>query len=179
MTGPQHPEDDDAPPQASGATVRVLAAVVCRDDRYLVCRRPAHKRHGGLWEFPGGKIHAGETLNTELKSTYEHAAIVLGGDCAVDGQQLQDRVLYYLGSNRSEIHFSSRTGGRILLVGGTPFPETILMWWNFVARTREEIAEARADWENHHPRFGEVKAYTGPRFEAPELNRIARPNPVS
>ena len=42
--------------------MRVLAAVVRRDDRYLVCRRPAHKRHGGLWEFPGGKIHAGETL---------------------------------------------------------------------------------------------------------------------
>lgn len=39
----------------------VVAAVVRRDDRYLVCRRPAHKRHGGLWEFPGGKIRDGES----------------------------------------------------------------------------------------------------------------------
>ncbi|HEY4219141.1 MAG TPA: NUDIX domain-containing protein [Gemmatimonadaceae bacterium] len=42
-------------------TTRVLAAVILRDDRYLVGKRPAHKRHGGLWEFPGGKLEAGET----------------------------------------------------------------------------------------------------------------------
>ncbi len=41
--------------------MRVLAAVVSRNDRYLVCRRPAHKRHGGLWEFPGGKLEPGES----------------------------------------------------------------------------------------------------------------------
>src|SRR5579872_7101219 len=40
---------------------RVLAAVVRAGDRYLVCRRPAHKRHGGLWEFPGGKLEANES----------------------------------------------------------------------------------------------------------------------
>lgn len=38
----------------------VVAAVIRRHDGYLLGRRPAHKRHGGLWEFPGGKIHAGE-----------------------------------------------------------------------------------------------------------------------
>ena len=42
-------------------TVRVLASVVSRDSRYLVARRPGHKRHGGLWEFPGGKVHDGES----------------------------------------------------------------------------------------------------------------------
>ncbi len=41
----------------------VIAAVVRRNERYLVCQRPAHKRHGGLWEFPGGKIEKGETLH--------------------------------------------------------------------------------------------------------------------
>ncbi|MBK8057476.1 MAG: NUDIX domain-containing protein [Gemmatimonadetes bacterium] len=41
--------------------IRVLAAVITRSDRYLVCQRPAHKRHGGLWEFPGGKLEPGET----------------------------------------------------------------------------------------------------------------------
>lgn len=45
---------------ASTPLVRVLAAVVTRGDRYLVCQRPAHKRHGGLWEFPGGKVESGE-----------------------------------------------------------------------------------------------------------------------
>jgi mutator protein MutT len=37
-----------------------VAAVLRRGTAYLLGRRPEHKRHGGLWEFPGGKIHAGE-----------------------------------------------------------------------------------------------------------------------
>src|SRR5687767_6287902 len=40
---------------------RVIAAVVARGDRLLVCQRPPHKRHGGLWEFPGGKCEPGES----------------------------------------------------------------------------------------------------------------------
>lgn len=42
--------------------IRVLAAVIVRDGRWLLCRRPAHKRHGGCWEFPGGKLEPGEDL---------------------------------------------------------------------------------------------------------------------
>jgi 8-oxo-dGTP diphosphatase len=40
----------------------VIAAVIRRDRRYLLCKRPSHKRHGGLWEFPGGKLEVGETI---------------------------------------------------------------------------------------------------------------------
>lgn len=40
---------------------RVLAAVVERGGRLLLARRPAGKRHAGLWEFPGGKFLPGET----------------------------------------------------------------------------------------------------------------------
>ncbi len=47
---------------APGELIRVLAAVIERDGKFLVCKRPAHKRHGGLWEFPGGKLEEGETL---------------------------------------------------------------------------------------------------------------------
>lgn len=41
-------------------SVRVIAAVIARGDHLLVCQRPPHKRHGGLWEFPGGKLEPGE-----------------------------------------------------------------------------------------------------------------------
>lgn len=41
--------------------VPVVAAVIRQGDRYLLGRRPAHKRHGGLWEFPGGKVLEGES----------------------------------------------------------------------------------------------------------------------
>lgn len=45
----------------SDPSIRVVAAVVSRGDRLLVCQRPPHKRHGGLWEFPGGKREPGES----------------------------------------------------------------------------------------------------------------------
>jgi hypothetical protein len=65
-----------------------------------------------------------------------------------------------------------------MLIGGPPFAERILMWWNFVARTPEEITQFRDDWEAHR-RFGDVASYQGGRLAAPELARLARPNPLS
>jgi hypothetical protein len=62
------------------------------------------------------------------------------------------------------------------VLGGAPFGETILMWWNFVARTTDEIVAARADWESGR-RFGEVAAYRGDRLGAPAF--LARPVPRS
>jgi 8-oxo-dGTP diphosphatase len=52
---------DGAVNDVGGAAVPVLAAVISRDGSWLLCRRPAHKRHGGCWEFPGGKLEPGET----------------------------------------------------------------------------------------------------------------------
>ena len=43
------------------SAIRVLAAIIERDGNYLVCQRAEHKRHGSLWEFPGGKVEPGET----------------------------------------------------------------------------------------------------------------------
>ena len=124
------------------------------------------------------RVHPGHELQLPLNPDCEHAILVMDGECALEGEPLASGMLYYLGTTRSEVGFSSHAGGRVLLIGGPPFPETILMWWNFVARTPEEIAEARADWENQR-RFGEVRAYRGPRLAAPTLTRLARPNPVS
>jgi len=124
------------------------------------------------------RVHKGQRLGLPLQLHFEHAFLVLSGDAALDDQPLEERVLYYTGTTRSEAHVSSQNGCRLLLIGGPPFPEQILMWWNFVARTSEEIAQARADWERRD-RFGEVAAYNGPRLTAPSLVRFARPNPVS
>lgn len=123
-------------------------------------------------------VHPGLELQLPLGAAHEHAVLLLSGDAAVEGQQVDSRNLYYLGTSRSAIAFRSREGARLLLIGGSPFPETILMWWNFIARTQEEITEARAAWEQRE-QFGEVKAYEGPRLKAPPLMRLALPNPAS
>jgi len=124
------------------------------------------------------QVHAGAELEIELDPAFEHAVQVLDGRCLLEGQPLDERALHVLGAGRNSAAFSSGEGGRLLLIGGPPFPETILMWWNFVARTPEEITEARADWEARR-RFGEVRGYPGPRLAAPDLVRFARPNPLS
>jgi redox-sensitive bicupin YhaK (pirin superfamily) len=123
-------------------------------------------------------VHAGASLELPLDPSFEHAILLLTGNAEIDGQAIDSMSLWYLGTNRSSIEFKSRNGCHVLLIGGLPFPERILMWWNFVARTAEEIAQARSDWQ-HHQRFGEVSAYNGPRLDAPPLQRFAQPNPAS
>jgi 8-oxo-dGTP pyrophosphatase MutT (NUDIX family) len=63
-------------------SIRVLAAVVRDGERHLVCLRPAHKRHGGLWEFPGGKVESGESdfsaLSRELREELDVELVQVG-----------------------------------------------------------------------------------------------------
>ncbi len=102
-----------------------------------------------------------------LDSDFEHALVLLQGGCRLDGQALSIDTLYYLGCGRRDLVLvSDREPVRLLLLGGAPFGETILMWWNFVARTAEEIVSAREDWQAGR-RFGEVRAYAGRRLDAP------------
>lgn len=124
------------------------------------------------------QVHAGSGLAVPLDPSFEHGLLLLDGDCTIEGQPLAHHVLYYLGAMRADLALASRRGARVLLVGGAPFDEPILMWWNFVARTEEEIVAARDDWEAHR-RFGDVPAYRGPRLAAPDLLKFARPNPAS
>jgi mutator protein MutT len=53
--------------QADTLPVRVIACVISRDNEFLLCQRPLSKRHGGLWEFPGGKVEPGETDEAAAK----------------------------------------------------------------------------------------------------------------
>ena len=65
--------------------IRVLAAVIQQKDEYLICQRPAHKRHGGLWEFPGGKFEANETL---IDAARREMAEELGVEVTAVGSEL-------------------------------------------------------------------------------------------
>jgi hypothetical protein len=63
---------------------------------------------------------------------------------------------------------SAGAGARLLLIGGEPFEERIVMWWNFVGRSHDEIAQAREDWEAG-TRFGTVVGYDGDPLRAPAM----------
>ena len=103
-----------------------------------------------------------------LDQRFEHAIVLVDGRAALGDRPLEPFTLYYLGTGRPGIALAVSVGSRLALLGGEPFGERIVMWWNFVARTPEEIAQARRDWEQGD-RFGVVSAYAGPRIPAPPL----------
>jgi redox-sensitive bicupin YhaK (pirin superfamily) len=93
-----------------------------------------------------------------LRPDDEYALVVLQGRVTVDGVAVEPGVLAYLGLGRDECALQTDAPARALLLGGVPFPEPILMWWNFVGRTREEISEARRQWAADDGRFGRVRS---------------------
>lgn len=124
------------------------------------------------------QVHPQHSIEIETDPQFEHALLVLDGDCTFENEPLSTKTLYYLGVCRESLNFYSSSGCRVLLIGGPPFPEKILMWWNFVARSSDEIRQAREDWETHQ-RFGAVPGTQMQRLAAPDLARFAQPNPAS
>jgi redox-sensitive bicupin YhaK (pirin superfamily) len=68
---------------------------------------------------------------------------------------------------------------RVVLLGGTPFGEELVMWWNFIGRSHDEVAEYRRQWQadvigrdNPDGRFGTVAGYPGEPLPAPELPTV-------
>jgi redox-sensitive bicupin YhaK (pirin superfamily) len=112
-----------------------------------------------------------------LDTSFEHAALVLSGDARVGGEALAPGTLLYFGTGREELTIECAAAARILVIGGTPFGEEVLVWWNFVARTPAEIEQATSDW--NAGRFGAVVGSPAPPLIAPSaagLNlRPARP----
>ncbi|PWI05520.1 pirin family protein [Streptomyces sp. NWU339] len=93
-----------------------------------------------------------------LRPDWEYALVVLQGAVAVRDQPLHPGRLGYLGEGRDELPLEVREPTRVMLLGGEPFPEPILMWWNFVGRSREEIDAAYASWARRDDRFGRVES---------------------
>ncbi|MGW1071260.1 pirin family protein [Streptomyces sp. NPDC002537] len=113
-------------------------------------------------------LAAGASARLPVRPDFEYAALTMSGEAEVDGVRLAPGSLLYLGCGRSELPLRADVDSAFMLLGGEPFEERIVMWWNFVGRSGEEIAEAREEWMTGS-RFGEVHGYDGPRLSAPEL----------
>jgi quercetin 2,3-dioxygenase len=118
-------------------------------------------------ELTGG----GGTL--PLDPADEHLVLALDGEATVGGMPVGPEKAAFFPTGSVALVFDPSPGARLLLVGGRPFGEEIVMWWNLVGRSHEEIVRARSQWQAHDPRFGEVSHYpTAERFEAPELPHV-------
>jgi redox-sensitive bicupin YhaK (pirin superfamily) len=115
-------------------------------------------------------LRPGATLTLAVDDRFEHGLLVDRGEIRMAGTLLRRAELGYLAPGAASLTLTNTTDApaRAILLGGTPFGEQIIMWWNFIGRTSEEIAQARADWEDG-TRFGEVHGYDGDRLPAPQL----------
>jgi redox-sensitive bicupin YhaK (pirin superfamily) len=101
------------------------------------------------------------TATVELDPRFEHGVVVFEGaaelaDVAAGARRVEPGHLAYLGLDRSELTLrAGDDGARLLLFGGVPFEAPVKMWWNFVARTHDELDEANRDWRSGSERFGD------------------------
>ncbi len=132
--------------------------------RYLGAASPARADT----EHLGVELRLGPGRTTlPLDPAHEYAAVALSGSVSVGPHHLTPGHLGYLGTGRDELPLDVAEPTRLLLLGGEPFPERILMWWNYVGRTQDEITAAHADWSAETERFGQVastldRIHTGP-----------------
>jgi redox-sensitive bicupin YhaK (pirin superfamily) len=131
----------------------------------------------------GAEIDAvrGGDVTIPLASGHEHVIFVARGSAAANGNTLAPGSLLYLATGRGSVTLAAAEGARLFLLGGEPLGETLLMWWNFVGRTPEDIIGAAQAWAADSGRFGEVRGYRGAPLAAPPLDpvRLARRSPGS
>ncbi len=114
------------------------------------------------------ELGAGAAGRLPLRPDFEYAVLGLTGSAEVDGVPLDPGPLLYLGTGRSVLDVGAERPSRVLLLGGEPFEERIVMWWNLVGRDHDEIVRAREDWMTGR-RFGTVNGYDGEPLPAPAM----------
>lgn len=107
-------------------------------------------------------------LSLAVDPCFEHGVLLDSGSVSLQGVALGHGDLGCVDAGPTTLSLSAGpVGARILLLGGEPFTEQIVMWWNFVGRDHDEMVQFRADWETGSERFGVVEGYVGPRPRIP------------
>ena len=144
-----------------GAELTLLAG---RHDR----RTAPARIHSPLVGIDIACVGASE-LTLALDADFEYGLMPLVGEATVDGETLRADELAYLARGRRELRVALTAGSRALLLGGRPFEQPVLMWWNFVGFDKAVIAQAQTQWEQGDTRFGTVGDGQAQRLVAPPL----------
>ena len=116
----------------------------------------------------------GSDVEIPLEPGFEYGVLTSTGAAEVGGAPLTTGAMLYLGTGRRTLRLRGGATAdgrptRLLLLGGEPFEERIVMWWNFVGRSGEEIVDYAEQWNAESDRFGAVVGDEGARLEAPPL----------
>ncbi|GAB05717.1 pirin family protein [Gordonia amarae] len=106
--------------------------------------------------------HTSVTLDVD--PDFEHGLLVDTGDAVLlEGVHVPKDTIGYTGIGATALHLAN-TGddaARLVLLGGTPFTEELVMFWNFLGRSTDEIRQFRDEWQAGGDRFGRVEDYVG------------------
>jgi redox-sensitive bicupin YhaK (pirin superfamily) len=114
-------------------------------------------------------LAAGADVELPLEPDFEYALLASSGGSQVEELQLDHGTMAYLGTGRRSVRLRAEQPARLLLLGGEPFEERLVMWWNFVGRSGEEITDFAEQWNEDTGRFGTVLGYDGERLLTPPL----------
>jgi len=134
-------------------------------------------------------LRPGVSVDLPLDPDFEHGVLADSGDVTVGGRPVGRASLAYLPTGTRSLALSAgSTGARVVVLGGVPLGEDILMWWNFIGRSHDEIVEYRRQWQDEVAAFGadgpastvfgRVQDYPGNPLPAPEMPGVRlRPRP--
>jgi redox-sensitive bicupin YhaK (pirin superfamily) len=125
-------------------------------------------------------LPAGASVELPIDPSFEHGVLVDAGELAVQGERVEVSHLGYLEPGQSVLRLEAgATPVRALLIGGAPLGERIVMWWNFIGRSHDEVVQFRTEWQtdvvadsNADGRFGTVRGYDGRPLPAPEMPNV-------
>lgn len=136
------------------------------------------------------RLAAGATVSFDVDASFEHGLLVDAGEVDLEGVPVARGELAYTGTGETQLRIRNTgdTPARMVFIGGEPFTENILMWWNFIGREYEEIEQFREQWQAQDERFGHTYGYIGhhadglswlPAPELPHSDIKPRINPES
>ncbi|GAB3301452.1 pirin family protein [Parasphingorhabdus pacifica] len=124
-------------------------------------------------------LPADQTLRLDIDPSFEHGVLVDTGEVTAAGATATAGQLIHQGTGSTHLSLTASATGevRMLLLGGEPLDEQIVMWWNFIGRTHEEIVAFREQWQHQRtgaadsttPRFGRFPEQWSDTLPAPEL----------
>lgn len=121
-------------------------------------------------QLVGAEINLAGKLSIPLNDGFEYGVLVVNGTVQIDGKEVLPGSLHYQSQGASSMEFQGEA--KLIFLGGTPFDEKILMWWNFIGRTHEEIEVMREQWNQRLNGFNDFPDNVGGCIPAPEMPKV-------